>query len=108
MENYALKIAVDKDIHCFEVAEYPHAGNESCKYKIYQQGTFVASFEPDRQNILHICQNPAQLDEELLYLLADQIEAMHPRQIPTEELNTIEFDRDDEMEAPPQDAHTPQ
>jgi hypothetical protein len=36
---------------------------------------------PDDYNYLHICQNPGQLDEELLHLLADQIEAHHPQGI---------------------------
>jgi hypothetical protein len=33
------------------------------------------------QEYLHICQNPGQVDEEILYLHADRIEAYYPRGI---------------------------
>jgi hypothetical protein len=81
MENYKITLSIDKKIHHFEIGEYPHHNGEQCKYKVYQGGELVASFEPDRQNILHVCQNQAGLDEELLHLLADQIEARHPHNL---------------------------
>jgi hypothetical protein len=37
----------------------------------------VASFEPDAQDFLHICQNPGSIDEEVLHLLAEKIEGHH-------------------------------
>ena len=78
MENYPITISKDKQLHHFEVGEYLHHDAERCKFKVFENGAFVASFEPDAHQFLHICQNPAGLDEELLHLLADQIEAHHP------------------------------
>lgn len=79
MENYTISISLDKQIHEFEIGEYPHHNGESCKVKIFQQGKLVASFEPDAHNYLQICQNPGNLEEELLHILADQIEGHHPQ-----------------------------
>ncbi len=81
MENYPITINVDKKVHHFEVGEYPHHNEEQCKYKVFEQGVYVASFEPDAQDFLHICQNPGNIDEEVLYLLADKIEGHHPHGI---------------------------
>lgn len=81
MENYPITVSKDKEVHHFEVGEYPHFDGERCKFRVFENGTFVASFEPDEHQFLHICQNPAGLDEEVLYLLADQIEAHHPHGI---------------------------
>jgi len=78
MENHTITISHDKEVHHFEVSEHPHHSGERCKYRVFENGAFVASFEPDAQQYLHICQNAAGLDEEILYLLADQIEATIP------------------------------
>jgi hypothetical protein len=63
------------------VAEYPHHEDGRCKYRVFEKGTFVASFEPDARHILHICQSSADFDEQILHLLADQIELYHPHNI---------------------------
>lgn len=80
MSNFPIKISLDKDVHHFEVGEYPHHDEARCRYRVYENGALVATFEPDAQHFLHVCQNTAGLDEEILYLLADQIEAQlqHP------------------------------
>lgn len=78
MENYHIDISLDNQVHHFEIGEYLHHGGESCKVKVFISGKMVASYEPDEYNYLHICQNPGKLKEELLHLLADQIEAHHP------------------------------
>ena len=52
------------------------------QYRVFENGKFVASFEPDAHNFLHICQNKAELNEELLYELADQIEVQIPHASP--------------------------
>ena len=75
MENYSVSISLDKEIYHFEIGEYLHQNGEGCKVKVFQRGKLVASFEPDKNNFLHICQNPGKLQEELLHLLADQMEA---------------------------------
>jgi len=77
MKNYEITISIDKEIHHFEIGEYLHH-NGGCKVKVYQNGKFVVSFEPDQYDYLQVCQNPGELREELLHLLADQIEARHP------------------------------
>ena len=79
MDNFPVTISHDKEIHSFEVGEYLHHDGERCKYRVFEDGRFVASFEPDEHQYLHICQNPGSLNEELLHLLADQIEAHHPQ-----------------------------
>ncbi len=81
MENYQISIHLDKEIHHFEVGEYLHQNEESCKIKVFQQGKLVASFEPDPYHFLQLCQNPAKLSEKLLHLLADEIEARHPHEV---------------------------
>ena len=78
MEHYPITISHDKEVHHFQVSEHPHADNKRCKYRVFEHGAFVASFEPDAQNFLHICQNAAGLNEELLYELAGQIEVQIP------------------------------
>lgn len=77
MENYAITVHHGEEVHHFEVGEYLHHG-EQCKYRIYENGSYVASFRPDAQNYLHVCQNPAGLDEELLDQVADLIELRIP------------------------------
>jgi hypothetical protein len=82
MENFTITISRDKAVHHFQVGEYPHHDDQRCKYRVFENGAFVASFEPDAHNLLHICQNVAELNEELLYELADQIEAQIPHASP--------------------------
>lgn len=78
MDNFPITISKDTAIYHFEVGEYLHHDEEQCKFKVFENGLYVASFEPDAQNFLHICQNPGKVDEAILHLLADQIEAHHP------------------------------
>lgn len=82
MENFTITISKDKEVHHFQVGEYPHHDEQRCRYRVFENGEFVASFEPDAQQYLHICQNAAGLAEELLYELADQIEASIPHADP--------------------------
>ncbi|WP_454802931.1 hypothetical protein [Mucilaginibacter phyllosphaerae] len=79
MDNYPITISLDKEVHHFEVGEYPHHDEERCKYKIFENGAYVASFTPDDHDFLHICQNPGAVGEEVLHLLADKIEKHHPQ-----------------------------
>ena len=81
MENYAITISKNKEIHHFEVGEYVHLDDDKCKFRVFQDGHYVASFTPDDHDFLHICQNPGGINEAILHLLADQIEAHHPQGI---------------------------
>ncbi|WGQ10689.1 hypothetical protein QG516_03345 [Pedobacter gandavensis] len=78
MENYPISICLDKQVQHFEVGEYLHHNGETCKVRVFQEGKLVVSFQPDDDNQLHVCQNPGELQEELLHVLMDQIEAHHP------------------------------
>ena len=81
MKNYAITISKDKEEHHFEVGEYAHYEDNKCKFRVFENGVYVASFTPDDHGFLHICQNPAHINEAILYMLADQIEAHHPHGI---------------------------
>jgi len=78
MEKYAVIMSPEIQYH-FDVEQYPHHGSAGCKYKIYIGEKFIASLEPDGQDFLHVCQNPGNIDLEVLHLLAEQIELRHPR-----------------------------
>jgi hypothetical protein len=78
MENYKVTVSKDKEVHSFEVGEYPHHSGDHCKFRVFEDGVYVASFEPDGQDFLHICQNPGAIDEDILHLLADKVEAYFP------------------------------
>lgn len=77
MENYQISIAIDRELYVFQIGEYLHH-NGGCKVKVFLDGKFVVSFEPDQYDYLQVCQNPGELSEGLLHLLADQIDARHP------------------------------
>jgi len=77
MEKINIAIAADKEVYNFEVADYPHHERGHCKFEVFKDGELVAGFDPDAQHILHICNNKGQLPEEVLHLLADQIERYH-------------------------------
>ena len=78
MDNFTISLSHDKAIRHFQVGEYPHHDERRCRYRIFEGDVYVASFEPDLHNFLHVCQNPGELPEELLHELADQIEAKIP------------------------------
>ena len=101
METYTISLTATHQHH-FQVAEYPHHASGSCKYKIFQNGDFVASLEPDSHDFLNVCKNPGNIDIELLHLLAEQIQERHPISRHIGDLENIEFDGDDELEAPAQ------
>ena len=78
MENYTVTITHNKVVHHFEIADHPHHNEQHCKYKVFENGSYVASFEPGPQYSLHVCGNPGQLDNKLINLLAEKIEAHLP------------------------------
>ncbi|MFD2287050.1 hypothetical protein GJU39_10405 [Pedobacter petrophilus] len=78
MEKYSIKYDADNTTYEFLVGQFPFRDGETCKYSIFYEGKMVASFEPDRNNILNICKNTGGFDEGLLGQLADEIEDRHP------------------------------
>ena len=76
MESIKLSIEQDGQLFKFDVAEYPHHKEEACRFEVFQNGAFVAGFEPDKHEYLRICRNPGILEEGILYLIADKLEAL--------------------------------
>lgn len=77
MELFKITVEKNDETLEFEVADFVHHEEEHCKYEVYQAGKMVASFEPDRHHLLHICKNPGQVDEQVLHQLAEKIEALN-------------------------------
>ncbi|MCJ8209157.1 hypothetical protein MUY27_05520 [Mucilaginibacter sp. RS28] len=76
MERFEITVVRDKEIMRFQVADYLHQEGEHCKFEVYNNGDFIASFQPDAHQFLHVCKNPGKLDEEVLHLIADQLELL--------------------------------
>jgi hypothetical protein len=74
MNRHHITVTKDEQVFNFEVADLPHHDHSHCKFEVFKDDRFVAGFEPDAQQILHICKNLGAVDEELLHLLADEIE----------------------------------
>jgi len=77
MEQFEISVTHNNQNFHFEVRDYMHHDDDKCKYEVYSNGDFIGSFEPDNHKILHICKNPGLVDEELLHLVADQLEKDH-------------------------------
>lgn len=77
MERIPIKVTRGEEIYLFEVLDYVHHPSDRCKFEVYAHGNFVASFEPDPNGHLQICKNNGKLDEELLHLVADEIETFN-------------------------------
>jgi len=78
MENHIIAITYKKEQHQFSISDHPHHDGERCKYKVFENGLLVASFEPDAQQFLHLCQNPGKLEDKLVHELAAKIESALP------------------------------
>jgi hypothetical protein len=75
MELFEISVSSDNQNHHFEIRDYMHHEGDQCKYEVYKEGMFIASFEPGPHKHLHICKNTGIVREELLNLVADQLEA---------------------------------
>jgi hypothetical protein len=75
MELFEISVSYENENHHFEVRDYMHHEGEQCKFELYQQGVFIASFEPGPHKHLNLCKNAGVVSEELLNLVADQIES---------------------------------
>jgi hypothetical protein len=75
MEKFEISVTGNKQNYHFEVRDYMHHSSEQCKFEVFKDGRFIASFEPDGHKGLHICKNPGVVEEELLHLVADQLES---------------------------------
>ncbi|TCD08392.1 hypothetical protein EZ449_12790 [Pedobacter frigidisoli] len=90
MENYTISLRIEESERHFEIGEYMHHDGERCRFKVFENKSLVASFDPDKHQILQVCTNPAKLDMEILDLLAEAIEEHHPHG-PTRQ-NSLEHD----------------
>lgn len=77
MEKFEISVTANNENHHFEIIDYMHHDGEQCKFEVFQNGKFIASFEPGAHKHLHICKNAAIIDEALLDQIADQIESYH-------------------------------
>lgn len=77
MENFQISVTVGNENQHFEIRDYMHHDKAHCKYEAYRDGVFIGGIEPDHHKILHICQNPGVVSEEVLNLICDQLERYH-------------------------------
>lgn len=76
--DHTIKIKLKKEEHRFEVVDYLHHDNDRCKYKVFENGKLVVTFEPGPEHVVHVCRNPGNLANDLVHELAVQIEAQMP------------------------------
>ena len=77
MERIKISVARDKKTYDFEVNDYAHHEGDQCKFEVFDHGILVAAFEPDAHEYLRVCKNPGNLEEAMLHLIADKLEALH-------------------------------
>jgi len=75
---HPITINLDGVAYTFQISEHPHHDELRCKFNVHYHGKLVATFAPDRNHLLHLCQNYGNLSEQLLHLVADQLEQLHP------------------------------
>jgi hypothetical protein len=77
MDQFIVPVRKQDHVLNFEVRDYPHDEEHTCKFEVYLEDRFVASFEPDNRGHLHICKNPGNIEEETLYSISGEIEKYH-------------------------------
>lgn len=75
MKNIRISIEKDTEVYRFEITDYVHHEHSRCKFEVFLNGMFVAGFEPDNHEYLRVCKNTGTVDEEVLHLIADKLEA---------------------------------
>ena len=73
MEKFEISVTKGKENHHFEVRDYMHHDGELCKYEVFENSQFIGSFEPNGHRGLHVCVDGGVVEEELLYLIAEQL-----------------------------------
>ena len=74
MEKFEISVPGMDGLLYFKVLNKETANSE---YEVYIEDKLVAVFEPNEEEYILICRNPGGLDEEIIYLIADRIEAYH-------------------------------
>lgn len=75
MDSFSIIVRKNDEILRFEIVDYVHHNSSRCQFEVYLNGILVASFQPDLQDHLYICKKQGHIDEDLLNLLADEIES---------------------------------
>jgi len=78
MEKYNITSDTNNETHEFLVGQFPYGEGETCKYRVFFNGELVAILVPDQHHILHVRKELKNFDDELLNLLADEVEDRHP------------------------------
>ena len=77
MEKFEISVSYNNQNHHFEVKDYMHHDGEQCKFEVFKNDRFIAGFEPGPHKHLRICKDTGLVDEDVLNLIADRIEASH-------------------------------
>jgi hypothetical protein len=77
MEKFEISVSWNNKNNHFEVLDYMHHEGEQCKYEVFKEGEFIASFNPDGHKGLDICKNPGIVENGLLHQIAEDLEKYH-------------------------------
>lgn len=77
MDQFIVPIQRDSTTVNFEIRDYPHTEEHICKFEVFIENNFVASFEPDGHGYLHICKNPGNIETATLHSISNEIERFH-------------------------------
>ncbi len=75
MEKFSIEILSNDGPLNFDVLDYAYGDDNRCKFEVFENHQFIASFEPDSHGMLHICKNTGKLENPVLHLIADKIES---------------------------------
>jgi hypothetical protein len=74
MEEFEISVSRDREVFHYTVV---NNGTDRCEFEVFEDGRLVCSFEPNEDEYIRICRNQGGLDEEVVYMIADQIEQHH-------------------------------
>jgi len=77
MEKIEISITNRNVDYNFEVRDYMHHSEDHCKFEIFDDKQFIASFEPDEHRGLYVCKNAGIVNEEVLHLVAEKLESLN-------------------------------
>ncbi|HEY8928578.1 MAG TPA: hypothetical protein VIM55_05285 [Mucilaginibacter sp.] len=77
MEKIEISVTDHNVNYRFEVRDYMHHSGDHCKFELFDDNRFIASFEPDGHHGLYICKNSGIVNEEVLHLVAEKLESLN-------------------------------
>ena len=77
MEKIEITVTNNNEDYRFEVRDYLHHTADHCKFELFDDEKFVASFEPDEHHGLYICKNSGVVNDEILHLVAEKLESLN-------------------------------